>query len=181
MKAIDSKILTLLSLVQMWKFFSHFGVRILLVLYMVNHLHYSDTHAFGINAVFCGLVELGGIFGGIIADRYLGLKKSVFMGGWLLVVGYFGLFSEAGLFISMGLIITGSSLFSSNIAALLGLIYTENNSRRKKGFTIFYMMQNLGALIATIICGCIASQYGFRWAFAIASSGMIIGNFCFYV
>ena len=181
MKAIDSKILTLLSLVQMWKFFSHFGVRVLLVLYMVNHLDYSDTRAFGVNAVFCGLVELGGIFGGIIADRYLGLKKSVFMGGWLLVIGYFTLFFEISLFWAMGFIIAGSSLFSSNITALLGLVYGENDSRRKKGFTIFYMMQNLGALVSTIICSFIATQYGFQWAFAIASSGMVIGSLLLFM
>lgn len=154
----DAKILTLLSLVQMWKFFSHFGVRILLVLYMVNHLHYSDTRAFGMNAVFCGLVELGGIFGGIIADRYLGLKKSILIGGWLLVAGYFALFFELSLFWAMGLIIAGSSLFSSNITALFGLAYAEEDPKRKKGFTIFYMMQNLGALTSTIICGFICPR-----------------------
>lgn len=177
----DAKVLTLLSLVQMWKFFSHFGVRILLVLYMVSHLHYSDTRAFGMNAVFCGLVELGSIFGGIIADRYLGLRKSVFIGGWLLVAGYFALFFENSLFWAMGLIIAGSSLFSSNITALLGLAYAEEDAKRKEGFTIFYMMQNLGALVSTIICGFIAMQYGFRWAFVIASSGMVIGNLMLFI
>lgn len=173
---MQNKILTLLSLAQMWKFFSHFGVRALLVLYMVKYLHYSDTHAFGVNAVFCGLVELGGIFGGIIADRYLGLKKATLIGGWLLAAGYAVLLLEQGLFWGLGLIIAGGSLFSSNIMALLGLAYTENDPQRKKGFTIFYMMQNLGALISTIICGFIAIHYGFRLSFAIAASGMVIGN-----
>ncbi|MGL5263456.1 MAG: oligopeptide:H+ symporter [Candidatus Rhabdochlamydia sp.] len=181
MKAIDSKILTLLSLVQMWKFFSHFGVRVLLILFMVNNLHYSDTRAFGINAVFCGFVELAGIFGGIIADRYLGLKKSIYIGGWLLLGGYGALFFETSFFLAMGLIITGSSLFSSNITALLGLVYVEDDSKRKKGFTIFYMMQNLGALLSTIICCFIASQYSFRLAFAIASSGMLLGNLMLFM
>lgn len=181
MKVIDSKILILLSLVQMCKFFSHFGVRVLLILYMVNNFYYSDTRAFGINAVFCGLVELAGIFGGIIADRYLGLKKSIYIGGWLLLGGYCALFFETRFFLAMGLIITGSSLFSSNITALLGLVYEEDDSKRKKGFTIFYMMQNLGALLSTIVYCFIANQYSFRWAFAIASSGMLLGNLMLFI
>ena len=112
MQAQHSKILTLLSLAQMCKFFSHFGVRTLLVLYMVEYLQYSDSHAFGVNSVFCGLCELGGIFGGIIADRYLGLKKGMLLGGLLLGIGYLSLFFESALFLSMGLVIAGSSLFS---------------------------------------------------------------------
>jgi proton-dependent oligopeptide transporter, POT family len=176
MKAMHLKILALLSLAQMCKFFSHFGVRTLLVLYMVEHLLYSDARAFGVNAVFCGLVELGGIFGGIIADRYLGLKKSVLLGGWLLGAGYLALFFESALFWAMGLIIAGASLFASNITALLGLAYTENDPKRKKGFTIFYMMQNLGALISTLLCALLATHYSFRLGFAVAASGMWVGN-----
>lgn len=175
MKSAQSKTLALLSFVQMWKFFSHFGVRILLVLYMVEHLRYSDVKAFEVNAVFCGLIELGGIFGGIIADRYLGLKKTMLIGGGLLGVGYIGLILENALFVSMGMIVVGGSLFSGNIMALLGLAYAENDPKRTRGFTIFYMMQNLGALIATGVCGLVATYYGFRLGFALASSGMIVG------
>ncbi|MBS0645292.1 MAG: MFS transporter [Verrucomicrobia bacterium] len=171
-----STILTVLSFAQMCKFFSHFGIRTLLILYLVEHLHYSDTHAFGTNAVFCGLSELGGIFGGLIADKYLGLRREVLWGGCLLLVGYASFFFENFLFMSMGLIITGSSFFSSNITALLGSIYEENDPQRKRGFTLFYMMQNLGALMATILCGFIAMRYGFRLGFLVASLGMVVGH-----
>lgn len=176
-----SKILTLLSLAQMWKFFSHFGVRTLLVLYMVEHLDYSDSRSFGFNAVFCGLSELGGIFGGMIADRNLGLKKGMFLGGWLLTAGYLALCFEGALFVSMGLIIVGASLFAGNITALLGLSYSENDPKRKKGFTIFYMMQNLGALVSTLICGFIATHYSFRLGFAVASLGMVMGSVMLFI
>lgn len=181
MKTSQSRILTLLSVVQMWKFFSHFGVRTLLVLYMVEHLHYSDKHAFGVNAVFCGLTQLGAIFGGMMADRYLGLRRATLIGGWLLGLGYLGLLVEEGLFWAMGLIIAGGSLFSSNMTALLGLNYAENDPQRKKGFTLFFMMQNLGALISTLICGFVALRYGFRLAFAIASLGMGMGNLLMFL
>ena len=83
-----SKIVMLLSFVQLWKFFSHFGVRTLLILYLVDQLHYGDITAFSLNAVFCGLIELSGIFGGYIADRYWGLRKAALIGSLLLTVGY---------------------------------------------------------------------------------------------
>ncbi|MFC2049303.1 peptide MFS transporter [Chlamydiota bacterium] len=169
------RILGLLSFVQMCKFFSHYGLRALLVLYMVNQLRFSDSHAFGVNAVFCGLVELGGIFGGILADRYLGLRRAMVLGGTILAVGYASLILEKGLFFSLGMIILGGSLFSSNITALLGSAYSENDPRREKGFAIFYMMQNLGALISTLLCAIVATQYGFHLGFLVASVGMVVG------
>lgn len=176
MKATQSRILALLSLVQMSKFFSHFGVRALLILYMVKQLHYADAKSFGINAVFCGLVELCGVFGGIVADRYLGLKKAIFLGGWLLCIGYAGLILPGYFFLAMGVVIAGGSLFNSNISALLGLAYAAHDPNRHKGFTIFYMMQNAGAFLAMVMCSFIAIQYGFALAFIVAASGMLIGN-----
>lgn len=181
MQATGVKILGVLSIAQMCKFFSHFGFRTLLMLYMVEHLKYADSHAFGVNAVFCGLSELGGIFGGIIADRYLGLKKGMLLGGWLLSLGYSLCFFEGALFLSMGLVIAGSSLFSGNITALLGLAYSENDPNRKMGFTIFYMMQNLGAFGSILLCGFIAIHYTFSLAFIVASMGAIIGNVILFI
>ncbi len=170
-------LLTRLSLAQMGKFFSHFGVRTLLILYLVTEVGYSDAHAFGVSAVFCSLVELGGVFGGIMADRYLGLRRATYLGGWILSVGYGCLLFEEGLFLAMGLIVVGGSLFASNITALLGLSYGKEDSKREAGFTIFYMMQNVGALIATLLCGAVALQYGFRFGFALAAVGMLLSNF----
>lgn len=168
-------------MVQMWKFFSHFGVRVLLVLYLVQQLDLSDARAFGINALFCGLAELGAIFGGILADRYLGLRRALFSGAVLLTLGYFGLIFESQLIVAMGLIITGGSLFSSNITALLGQVYESEDAQREKGFTIFYMMQNLGALLSTLVCGVIAAHGGFRLGFACAASGMVFGAATLYL
>lgn len=176
MKANQSKTAMMLSFAQMWEFFSYFGVRTLLVLYMVDQLQYSDSKAFGVNAVFCSLVELGGIFGGVIADKILGLRRSVILGASLLAVSHLILLLDVGIFIPMGLLVVGASLFSSNITALLALLYKENDPKRARGFTVFYMMQNLGALISTVICGFVATRYGFKAAFAVASLGIILGN-----
>lgn len=176
MKTIQSKTARLLSFAQMWEFFSYFGVRTLLILYMVENLQYSDAQAFGVNAVFCSLVELGGIFGGIIADRILGLKRCMILGACLLAISHLVFILNVGLLIPLGLLIVGASLFSSNITALLALLYHENDPKRERGFTVFYMMQNLGAFASTILCGFVATHYGFRSAFAIASLGILLGN-----
>ena len=165
----------LLTCLQMWKFFSNFGMRALLVLYMVDALKYSDAHAFGINAVFLGVVELSGIFGGILADRILGLRRATGIGALLITLGYCGFIFEKGINFALPLIVLGASLFAGNITALLGEAYSENDPRREKGFTFFYMMQNLGALVSTFLCGVIASLYGYRIGFAVASIGMVIG------
>ncbi len=181
MKNARSNIAMVLSFAQMWEFFSYYGLRTLLVLYMVEQLKYSDGKAFGMNAVFCSLIELGGIFGGIVADRMLGLKRSMILGACVLGVGHLVFLLEVGLLLPMGLLIVGASLFSSNITALLALLYQENEAGRERGFTVFYMMQNLGAFVSTIICGFVATQYGFRAAFGIASLGIILGNIMLFL
>ncbi len=175
MRLLQPKLLGLLSCVQMCKFFSHYGLRALLILYMVNQLQFSDSHSFGVNAVFIGLIELGGIFGGILADRFLGLRRSLFLGASILALGYFGLMVPNALFLALGLIILGGTLFGSNITALLGSAYSENDPRRERGFTLFYMIQNVGALISTLLCPLIATQFGFQWGFLIAALGMVVG------
>lgn len=161
---------------QFSRFFSHFGMRTLLVLYLVGQLNYADAEAFSLNALFCCLVELGGILGGYVADRFWSLRKATLVGSLVLGVGYLSLALEGGLLLSMGLIITGGSLFSSNLTALVGLNYTENDPLRQRGFTRLYMMQNLGALAATLLCSALAMHYGFRLAFLVASSGMLFGS-----
>ena len=176
-----NKLIKVISFVQMSKFFSHFGVRALLVLYMVETLKFGDIQAFSINALFCALVELSALFGGWIADRFLGLKKSVLMGSALLLLGFFGLLFVKGFFVSLSLIVLGSSLFSSNIIALLGRAL--DNNERRQGFTRFYMMQNMGALCSVLISSWIAFSFGFQMGFLAASIGMLLsvivllGNF----
>jgi len=161
-----------LFLAQMFKFFSHYGVRAIFVLYLVQELGFTDANAFALNAVFIGLVELGGIFGGVLADRYLGLRQATFLGAVLLGAGYFALIFEGALFIAMGFVIAGGSLFSSNITALVGQIYAGGDPGRERGFTIFYMVQNLGALVSIFLCSVVAQTFGFQAGFACAATGM---------
>lgn len=173
------KALYLLVCVQMWECFSFYGMRALLVLYMVSELKFTDFRALGIFAVYTGLVELGGLVGGLVADRVLGLRRAIALGGWLIAAGHVTMAfqsSETFLFVGLALIIVGSSLFSTNISALLGMYYHQDDSRREEGFTLFYVGINLGALLASLVCGYVGEQYGWHYGFSLAAIGMVIGN-----
>jgi POT family proton-dependent oligopeptide transporter len=169
------RILSILSFVQMCKLFSHYGVRTILVLYMISTLNFSEKYSFGVSAYFCGFFELMCLFGGAFADRYLGLSPALFCGSGMLCIGYIALLFERAFFPALGLIVVGNSLFSPAISALVGGAYEGKDPRRKKGFTIFYMMQNAGACLSTVVCGFVAQWYGYSAAFAMASCGMIVG------
>lgn len=178
--ARQPRALYLLVAVQMWECFSFYGMRALLVLYMVSQLQFSDMRAFGIYAVYSGLVELGSVVGGIVADRILGLRRAIFLGGWLIAAGHITMAFElfgGGIFAGLALIVIGSSLFSTNISALLGLYYKQDDVRREEGYTLFYMSINIGALLASVVCGAVGETYGWHYGFGMAAIGMIIGNF----
>jgi proton-dependent oligopeptide transporter, POT family len=162
----------------MWECFSYYGMRVLLVLFMVQELQYSDAKAFGIYALYTTLVEFGGVIGGIIADRFLGLKRSIALGGITIALGHFCLtFTEApySFMFGLGLIIAGSSLFRSNIPAFLGEFYEANDLRRDSGFTLYYTGINIGGFLATIFCGFVAEIYGWHAGFGLAALGMLAG------
>jgi proton-dependent oligopeptide transporter, POT family len=168
--------LTTLSAAQTCKFFSHYGVQTLLVMYMISTLHFSEASAFAINACFCGVFEFTCLFGGIVANRHLGLSRSLIVGGMILCTGYLLIIMEEGFFASLGCIVVGNGLFSPAMTALAGSAYEPDDSRREKGFTVLYIMQSVGAFFSTILGGCLAAQYGFSTAFAVSSIGMVVGT-----
>lgn len=173
------KALYLLVLVQMWECFSFYGMRVLLVLYMVNQLQFSDLRAIAIYAVYTGLVELTGVIGGLVADRLIGLRRAIALGGWLIAAGHICMALEGasnGFFFGLALIVVGSSLFSTNVSALLGLYYKQEDVRREAGYTWFYIGINIGGLLASILCGFVGEQFGWHYGFGLAAIGMIIGN-----
>lgn len=174
--------LYLLFFVKMWECFSFYGMRALMVLYLISELHMSDSHSYGIYALYCALVEFGGSLGGWVADRLMGLKKSIIWGGWMIAAGHIFLAIQReswGFFAGLALIVVGSGLFSTNISALLGLFYGENDERRERGFTLFYISINIGALLASLLCGIVAEMYGWHYGFGLAAIGMISGNLLF--
>jgi POT family proton-dependent oligopeptide transporter len=125
---------------------------------------------------YTGLVYLTPVLGGLIADKYLGQKRSVFVGGTLMALGQIILFgSEASFFVGLLFLIIGNGFFKPNISTQVGNLYPPGDSRRDGAFTIFYMGINLGAFICNFICGSLAAGYGWRYGFLAAGFGMIIG------
>jgi len=166
----------LLAFVQLWNRFSHYGMRALLLLYMINMQKFPNSMAIAIFAVYCALTELGGVFGAYLAEKILGLRRSVMLGGWLIGIGHLFLALELDFFTALGFVIIGSSLYTTNVATLLGEYYPKGDERREQGFTIFYMSINVGGFVATLLCGYIAEIYGWHFGFGIAAIGMVLAN-----
>jgi POT family proton-dependent oligopeptide transporter len=121
-------------------------------------------------------VYLTPLLGGYLADKYLGQKKAVFIGGALMAMGQFLLWGSEGLFfVALSLLIVGNGFFKPNISTQVGSLYPAGDPRRDGAFTIFYMGINLGAFICNLICGTLAAFYGWRWGFFAAGVGMCLG------
>jgi len=166
---------------ELWERFSFYGMRALLVLYMTKHLLYDDDMSFGIFAAYMSLVYVTPMIGGILADKILGFRKAILLGGVLMALGHFFLTIETPLFFygSLGLIIVGNGFFKPNISSFVGDLYHKDDSRRDAGFTIFYMGINIGAAIAPLLCAWFAETYGWHYGFVLAGIGMVLGLFIF--
>ena len=184
--------LYLLFFVELWERFSYYGMRALLMLYIIHGLFAEVNNitatkiAGNIYGWYTGLVYLTPLLGGYLADRYLGQRKCISIGAVLKIVGLFALamsdiFSTRSnnlLLFAVGLLMMtfGNGFLKSNISIIVGSLYDEKNKeKRDAGFTIFYMGINIGGLLAPIICGTLAQLYGFRYGFLTASAGMLIG------
>lgn len=178
------KALYLLNFVSMWECFSYYGMRALLVLYMVHAFGYSDEKAFLLYAIYTTLVEFGGIFGGMIADKLLGLKRAIFIGGTIIALGHVIMAlgsSELYCFLGLGVIVVGTSLFRPNCSALVGQCYSENDPRRDAGYTIYYTGINIGGFLAALSCGAVGEIYGWHLGFGLAAIGMAAGLLALFV
>ena len=177
LKQNHPKGLYLLFFVEMWERFSYYGMRALIVLYMIETLAFSVQKAGNIYGLYTGLVYLTPLLGGYLADKVFGQRKCIFAGGALMSLGLFLLaFAPKSLFLfSLFLMIIANGLFKSNISSVLGLLYKDDNSKKDSAFTIFYMGINLGAFFSPLVCGTLALKYGYEYGFAAAGFGMLIG------
>ena len=172
--------LSTLFFTEMWERFSYYGMRALLVLYLVNSLNYSESQALHIYAVYTGLVYLTPLIGGYLADRFLGTQKSIFIGGLTMMIGHFLMAFPDYLYLAIGMLIIGNGYFKPNISSLLGRLYKLNDLRRDSGFSIFYVGINLGAFLAPLIVGYVGETINWHYGFAIAGFGMLAGLIQFY-
>ena len=172
--------LSTLFFTEMWERFSYYGMRALLVLYLVNSLNYSESDALHIYAVYTGLVYLTPLIGGYLADRFLGTQKSIFIGGLTMMIGHFLMAFPDYLYLAIGMLIIGNGYFKPNISSLLGKLYKSNDVRRDSGFSIFYVGINVGAFLAPLIVGYVGETINWHYGFAIAGFGMLAGLIQFY-
>ena len=163
---------------EMWERFSFYGMRALLVFYMTkSFLGYGDKDAYAIYGFYTALVYMTPFFGGLLADRLLGQRRSVVLGGILMAAGHLLMTVETRLafFTALALLICGNGFFKPNISTIVGSLYPPNSPKRDGGFTIFYMGVNLGAAIAPLLCGFVGETFGWHWGFGLATFGMIVG------
>lgn len=173
--------LTTLFFTEMWERFSYYGMRALLVLYLVNSQNYSESDALHIYAVYTGLVYLTPLIGGYLADRFLGSQKAIFIGGLTMMIGHFLMAFPNFLYLAIGMLIIGNGYFKPNISTLLGRLYKPDDVRRDSGFSIFYVGINLGAFLAPLIVGYVGETINWHYGFAIAGFGMLAGLIQFYI
>lgn len=167
--------LPVLFFTEMWERFSYYGMRALLVLYLVKGAGYERGNALALYATYTGLVYLSPLLGGYLADRYLGRRKAILIGGITMALGHFTMAFEPLLHLALGLLILGNGFFKPNMSTLLGSLYREHDPRRDGGFTIFYMGVNLGAFLAPLIAGTLGEKVGWHYGFASAGVGMCLG------
>jgi POT family proton-dependent oligopeptide transporter len=197
--------LFVLFFTEMWERFSYYGMRALLTLYMVSYLikdpekanavfgfdtlrHLLET-GFGpletqplasqLYGLYTGFVYLSPFFGGILADKVWGPKKTVYVGGVLMAIGHFLMAIESMFLLALFFLILGNGAFKPNISTQVGNLYEHGDERRDGAFTIFYMGINLGAFFSPLICGTLGQVYGWHYGFGAAGIGMLIG-LCVY-
>ncbi len=175
--------LAVLFFSEMWERFSFYGMRALLTLYMVYEFGYpKDTRAYGVYGAYGALVYAFPVIGGWLANRWLGYRRAILLGGSLMAVGHFAMAvpHEYAFYLALALLCIGNGFFKPNISSTVGRLYSEDDMRRDRGFTIFYMGINIGALLAPLVCGQLGENVDWHLGFSIAGVGMLIGLFWFH-
>src|SRR5262245_43521916 len=192
--------LTFLFATEMWERFSYYGMKALLVLYMVNYLLTERARAEGvigyatlkavlefifgpldvqpmsshIYGLYTGLVYLTPIFGGLIADRLLGQRNTVIIGAVLMGIGHFMMAIESLFLLALLMLILGNGCFKPNISTQVGGLYAPGDRRRDRAFLVFYVGINLGAFLAPLVCGTLGEKIAWHYGFGAAGIGMAI-------
>jgi POT family proton-dependent oligopeptide transporter len=192
--------LSFLFATEMWERFSYYGMRALLVLYMVKYVLLPDTagQVIGLAALknalealfgplevqpfashiygfYTGFVYLTPIFGGILADRVLGHRRTVIIGALLMAIGHFMMAFEPLLLFALLFLILGNGAFKPNMSSQVGELYPPGDPRRDRAYSIFYVGINIGAFLAPLVCGTLGEEVGWHYGFGAAGVGMLIG------
>jgi proton-dependent oligopeptide transporter, POT family len=180
-------------LTEMWERFSFYGMKTLLFLYLTKYHLFSDANGYILLGTYAGLAYALPLLGGMLSDRYLGMRKSVLLGGVLLTLGQLGMaytgtaatgiagtaaqdaFAVQVMYFSLALIAMGVGFLKPNISTIVGRLYPDGDPRRDSGFTIFYMGINVGAALSSLIVGYIGETYGWGYGFGLGGIMMALG------
>ncbi|WP_242917905.1 peptide MFS transporter [Pontibacter liquoris] len=177
------KQLYMLFFAEMWERFSFYGMKALLLAYMVTQLKFDEPKGYAILGSYAALVYTMPMFGGVIADRFLGYRRAVLFGGILMTIGHMVLAIPAGwsFFYGMAFIICGNGFFKPNVSSLVGTLYADNDPRKDSAFSIFYMGINIGAALGGLLCGYVGQKINWHYGFGLAGIFMLLGLVVFYI
>src|SRR6476661_2330655 len=171
------KQLYLLFFTEMWERFSFYGMKALLLAYMVTQLKFDEPKGYAILGSYAALVYTMPMFGGMLADRFLGYRKAITFGGILMTIGHLVLAvpQQWSFFYGMAFIICGNGFFKPNISSLVGTLYADNDPKKDSGFSLFYMGINIGAALGGLLCGYVGQKINWHYGFGLAGIFMIVG------
>lgn len=179
--------LFILFFTEMWERFSYYGMRALLVLFLVSGLDeggwaWEREDALKLYAMYTGLVYLTPIFGGLLADKVIGFRKAVLLGAFLMTLGHASMAFETEIMFYLGLVllIVGNGAFKPNISSIVGNLYPKDSDKKDSAYTIFYMGINAGAFLGIMLCGYIGEKVGWSYGFGLAGIFMFFGMLQFY-
>ncbi len=167
--------LTILFLTEMWEQFSYFGMRAILVYYMTKQLLLGQERASFVYGLYTATAYFTPIIGGVIADRWLGKRRAVILGGSIMAAGHFMMTFEPLFYVALATIAVGNGLFLPSLPSQINDLYRPNDARRGWAYNVYYVGINIGGFLAPLICGTLGEFYGWHWGFGAAGIGMLLG------
>jgi POT family proton-dependent oligopeptide transporter len=165
----------------MWEVFALFGLRTILVYYLVERLHFAAGDAVEVYSFSIAAALLMGLVGGVVADRLLGLRRAVGIGALLMAAAQFMIIYPSLLYFALALSAIGNGLLKPSLVAQVSLLYERDDPRRDRGFTVYKVACNLGGIVAPIVCGWLSISLGYGWAFGACGIGMLISALSFAI
>jgi POT family proton-dependent oligopeptide transporter len=169
--------LAILFSAELWERFSYYGMRALLVLYVIDALGRTEAEAYLLYGVYGAVVYAFGVIGGWVAQRFIGELRAIVLGGALMAAGHLvmALPWANGLYWALALLCVGNGLFKPNVSSRVGALYDDGDPRKAHAFYLFYMGINLGGMLAPVVCGAVSARLGWHYGFGLAGVGMILG------
>ena len=167
--------LTILFLTNMWELFSYYGMRALLVYYMTKQLLFAQEKASFIYGIYTATAYFMPILGGAIADRFLGKRNAVIIGGSIMALGHFMMAFEPLFYLALATIALGNGLFLPSLPSQINDLYGADDPRRGRAYNVYYVGVNIGGFLAPLVCGTLGEVYGWHYGFGVAGIGMFVG------